>query len=197
MTEPVRKKFSITREVIAATVAVPPRRFVASFDATHLDATAVAQALRALADAVEAPARLVAQAEALRTRVATLDPDLATETRLEPQEYEGAYPISANGQQVGSASFATVQPRQRFAKFFDEDTADDEVPGDEEWDDEDEEDAMTAPYEEDDDVEFYQHDAWHAGIVLDRASLFTYIIENGHGQRLEVNVQALRRPEDG
>jgi hypothetical protein len=193
-----RKKFSITRAAVAATVAVTPRRFVASFDATHLDTAAVAQALRALADAVEAPARLAAQAAALRTRVAAQDPDLATITRLEPQVRDDAYPILANGQQVGSAAFAIVQPRRRFAPFADEDTPDDEYDGPEDEDGEEDEGEgdEDAAYEEDDDVEFYQHDIWKAGIIIDRSSLFTYLVENTYGQRLEVNVQALRRPED-
>lgn len=201
MTEPARKKFTITKQAVEAVQAAPPRRFVASFDATHLDTSGVAAALRALADQVEAPAKLAARAEELRLRVAALDPDLATTTRITPKEHDGAYPIVANGQQVGSASFATLRalPGRQGSLFdlADEDEEQDEEPTDEEWAALDAEERDEPPtFSEDDDIEFYQHDTWKPGIVLDQASQFTYLIEDKHGRRWEVNVQCLRKPDE-
>ncbi len=186
-------KLTITKDDVAAAKREPPRRFVASFDATGLDERGVADALRALADQVEAPVRMADRLDDLRRRVAEADPTLVTRTRI-PLAAPDVYPVvAANGQRVGGASFTNFGAARQHALFVDE-------PAEEEWaddEDEDEDDEDAPAYEEDDIVEFYLHDAWLPGLVIDQASEWTYIIEDEQSRRWEVNVACLRRPEEG
>lgn len=196
MTEP-KKKLTLTRAAIEAAKppTKPPVRFVANLDATNISATELAAALRALADAVEGH-DLAGQVEALRLKVVARDPELATTTRLELPARR-PFAISVGDQVVGQASYVDVQEQEEDEEEADEfETYDEWDAAANEGDEEELEDEPEPEYEEDDAIEFWRHDKWHSGVVLDRSGPFTYIVEDERRQRWEVNTASLRLREE-
>jgi hypothetical protein len=205
-----RKKLVLTKQSIAPSQSVR-RQFTASFDATGLDHADVARALRALADAVEG-ARIDAKADALRAAVVSRDATLATVTRL-PVPTDGPYPVALNGDALGSADFVTVQPptpraasqRPRSRYLFSERSEEDDFQTWQAWEDAGTRDVVPEPeedddeddgYYEDDHVEFWHHDQWRPGIVVDKASPYTYLVEDQQRRQWEVHVQCIRKPKE-
>ena len=183
-------KLSITPEKLKA-ASLPTTRMNVSMDITGLSYEQIAEALFNLAARVEYEADVEKRTEALRASVEAADPTLKTTTRLK-LKHPDSFPVDLGDRELGRATVITIQPPKKRKPRKRRVTKPRTVVAPVVEEEEDE-----AAYAEDDDVEFYRHDAWHEGIILDRTNLYTYLVEDKHGRRWEVNMRGLRKPDEG